>query len=99
MKKTNRHCQNFQKHLKRLKVDGYWVTHVPDLFYLSGFGAEGCWGLFGKRHAAMIVPMLAADQARELAKGFDILIMKKMAEVYGMIVEYAVKAGWEKVGY
>src|SRR5689334_20015018 len=99
MKKTNPHCENFQKQMAKLKVDGYWVTHIPDLFYLSGYGAEGCWGLIGKRHAALLVPMLAVDQARELAKGFEILQLKKMAEVYGMIVEYARNAGWKKVGY
>jgi len=48
MKSTNPHCKNFQKQLTRLKVDGYWVTHIPDIFYLSGYGAEGCWNLFGK---------------------------------------------------
>jgi len=99
MKQTNSHCRNFQKHLKRLKVDGYWVTHIPDLFYLSGYGAEGCWGLFGKREAAMLVPMLAVDQAEALAKGFDILHMKKLADVYGTIVDYAVKVGWKTIGY
>ena len=40
MKKTNLHCQNFQKSLSKLKVDAYWVTHIPDLFYLSGIDQE-----------------------------------------------------------
>src|SRR5258706_16421632 len=99
MKKTNRHCVNFQKHLSRLKVDGYWVTHIPDLFYLSGYGAEGCWGLIGRREAAMLVPMLAVDQAKALAIGFDIIQLKKMSEVYDLVVGYARKAGWKSVGY
>jgi len=99
MKKTHLHCQNFQKLLPRLKVDGYWVTHIPDLFYLSGFGAEGCWGLIGKRDAAMLVPMLAVDQAKSIAKGFEIIPLKKMSEVYALIVDYGVKNGWKKVGY
>ena len=66
MKKTNAHCEKFQKQLSKLKVDGYWVTHIPDLFYLSGYGGEGCWGLFGKKEAAMLVPMLAVDSAGDL---------------------------------
>src|ERR1019366_5490756 len=99
MNETNLHCQNFQKHLSRLKVDGYWVTHIPDLFYLSGYGAEGCWGLFGKKRAAMLVPMLAADQAVVIAKGFEIIQLKKFSEAYARVVEYAVKAGWKTIGY
>jgi Xaa-Pro aminopeptidase len=99
MKATNAHCRQFQKQLTRLKVDGYWVFHIPDLFYLTGYGAEGCWGLFGKRRAAMLVPMLAVDQAAALAKGFEILPLKKLSEVYGMVVDYAVKAGWKRIGY
>src|SRR5436190_1452127 len=99
MKPTNLHCTRFQKQLARMKVDGYWVTHIPDLFYLSGYGAEGCWGLFGKRECALLVPMLAVDQAAALAKGFEIIQLKKMSEVYGLIVDYAVKAGWKTAGY
>ena len=82
-----------------MKVDGYWVTHIPDLFYLSGYGAEGCLGLFGKTKAALLVPMLAEDQATTLAKGFEIIQLKKLSEVYGLIVEYATKAGWKTIGY
>lgn len=99
MTKTNAHCSAFQKQFNRLKVDGYWVSHIPDLFYLSGYGAEGCWGLFGKSRAALFVPMLAVDQAKALAKGFDIVQLKKLSEVYAMIVDYATRAGWTKIGY
>lgn len=99
MKRTNAHCESFQKQLTRLKVDGYWVTHIPDLFYLSGYGAEGCWGLFGKRQTAMLVPMLAVDQAAAIAKGFEIIPLKKLSEIYALVVDYAVKAGWKTIGY
>lgn len=97
--KTNTHCLSFQKQLRRMKLDGYWTLHLPDLFYLSGFGAEGCWGLIGTRHAAMLVPGLAAEQAAELAKGFTIIPLKKLSEVYALVVNYAVKAGWKTIGY
>src|ERR1051326_994936 len=97
--KTNNHCQNFQKHLSKLKVDGYWITHIPDLFYLSGYGAEGCWGLMGKRQAALLVPMLAVEQAAALAKGYEIIQIKKLSEVYKLVVDYALKAGWKTIGY
>jgi Xaa-Pro aminopeptidase len=99
MKAANAHCANFQKQLKRLKVDGYWINHIPDLFYLSGYGADSCWGLIGKRRAAMLVPMLAVDQATSIAKGFEIIQLKRFSEACNLVVDYAVKVGWKKIGY
>jgi len=93
------HCQNFQKHLKKLNVSGYWVTHVPDLFYLAGYASEGCWGLVGAKQAAMIVPGLAADQAAALAPEFKILTLKKASEAYQAVVDFALANKWTSIGY
>jgi Xaa-Pro aminopeptidase len=99
MTRVHSHCRQFQKHLSRLKVDGYWVSHIPDLFYLTGYGAEGCWGLFGKRRAIMMAPMLAVDQAKSIAKGFEIIPLKKLSEVFARVVDCVRQAGWKTVGY
>jgi len=96
---ANAHGRRFQKHLAKLKVDGYWVSHIPDLFYLTGYGAESCWGFFGKRRAALFVPMLAVEQVSALAKGFEIIQLKKLSEVYAVVLDYVVKAGWKTIGY
>jgi len=95
----NSHTAQFQKQLKSLGVSGYWISHVPDLFYLSGFAAEGCWGLIGSKQAAMLVPGLAADQAAALAKGFEILTVKKASDGYKTVIDYAIKNRWRRVGY
>ncbi len=99
MRKASPHSSAFQARLSRFKVDGYWVTHIPDLFYLSGYGAEGCWALIGKSKAAMFVPMLAVDQAKALAGGYEVVPLKKLSDGYGTMVDYAVKAGWKTIGY
>src|ERR1041385_2924009 len=99
MKKFNSHCAAFQKRLKKLGVEGYLVTHVPDLFYLAGYSAEGCLGIIGSRHAAMLVPGLAADQAAALAPGFEILTNKKASEAFANIIQYAAGKHWASVGY
>ena len=93
------HCAAFQKTLKGLAVQAYWITHVPDLFYLSGFGAEGCWGLIGEKSAAMLVPALASDQAKTLAKGFNILTSTRAINAYQTIVDFALAHGWKTIGY
>lgn len=98
-KKSVSHLNQFQKHLKSLKLDAYWVLHVPDIFYLAGFGAEGCWGVIGKGHAAMFVPGLATDQAEALAPEFKIHTLKRYAEAFQMVVDLAVAQKWKKIGY
>src|SRR5262249_16386818 len=94
-----RHCRDFQKHLKSLKVSAYWVSFVPDLFYLAGYSSEGCWGLIGPDYAYMMVPGLALDQARSIAKHFDVLTLKKASEAYAMLVDTAVKHRAKTIGY
>ena len=74
MNHFTKHCKDFQKHLKTLKVDAYWVSFVPDLFYLAGYASEGCWGLFGSNYAMMLVPGLALDQAKSIAKHIDVSV-------------------------
>src|SRR5437870_9188574 len=94
-----RHCRAFQKHLKKLKVSAYWVNFVPDLFYLAGYASEGCWGLIGPTYAEMLVPGLALDQAKAIAKGFKVTSVKKASDAYAAIVESAVKHKAKTVGY
>lgn len=97
--RPGRHGRNFQKQLKNLKVDGFWIIHVPDLFYLAGYASEGCWGLLGRRQAAMLVPGLVAEQAAALAQGFKVIPLKKLSEAYGVVTDFAARAGWKTVGY
>ncbi len=93
------HTRQFQQHLGKLKVSGYWISHVPDLFYLAGYGSEGCWGMIGPKQAAMLVPMLAADQAAALAGGYEILSATRATNAYATLVNFALTHKWKSVGY
>ena len=93
------HCLKFQKRLKTLGVSAYWFSHVPDLFYLSGFGCEGTWSLIGPRQATMIVPGLALEQAQDLAKGFKIHSVKKASDAYQLLMDTARASNWGSIGY
>lgn len=93
------HLHAFQSRLKALKADAYWVVHVPDLFYLTGFGAEGCWGVIGRTQAALLVPGLAADQAKALAPRCSVITIKRYAEAFKQVVELAASKGWTCIGY
>jgi Xaa-Pro aminopeptidase len=99
MSSVSLHTKQFQKLLKSMKVDGFWVTHIPDLFYIAGYGSEACWGLIGPKSAAMMVPGLAVDQARALAPGYTISQLTKSGEAFKGLVEYCLGQGWKTVGY
>ncbi len=101
MSTSHNHLVRFQKHLKTLGADAYWVTHIPDLFYLTGFGCEMTWALVGPTKALMIVPGLAEDQARALTKGVrvEIVSMKRGVDVLQLMVDTARKNGYKTVGY
>ena len=93
------HCRQFQKRLKTLKLSAYWVSHVPDLFYLSGYASEGCWGLIGPGYAHMVVPGLALDQAKSIARGFKVSSVKKASEAYAALVNLAKEHRARSIGY
>jgi Xaa-Pro aminopeptidase len=93
------HCRHFQKRLKKLKVDAYWVNHAPDLFYLAGFGSEGSWGLIGAGKACMIVPGLALVQAVSISRHFRVFSVKKASDAYGVLLNLAKENKWSSLGY
>lgn len=99
MPKTNPRCSRFQKRVKALGVDGYWVVHIPDVFYLAGYAQEGCWNLIGQTSAAMLVPGLAAEQASELVPGFKILTITRASDAFKSVAAHIEAMGWKRVGY
>ena len=99
MNSFNNHCRRFQKRLKALKVSAYWFTHGPDLFYLSGYAAEGCFALVGPRRALMLVPGLALEQASSIAGHFKVMSVKKASEAFDKITELALQNQWTSIGY
>jgi Xaa-Pro aminopeptidase len=93
------HLLLFQRRLDKLKVKACWINHQPDLFYLSGFGAESCWGIVGRKKAYMIVPALAQEQAASIVKNFSVVAVKKGSEIPALIADLCRKEGWTSVGY
>lgn len=98
-KRPSLHTRTFQKRIKPMNVDAFWVTHIPDLFYLAGYGAEYCWALIDARSATLMVPALAVDQARALAPGYTIVQQKKSTESFKALLDQAAASGWKRVGY
>lgn len=48
------------------KVDGFLTSDFPDVRYLTGFPAEGCFVLVSKSGDSIFAPLLLGDQAKML---------------------------------
>lgn len=59
--------------MREHKVDGYLVTHLPDLFYLTGFKSEGYYVLIGLEEAWLFLPKLLFQDGKESTQGFHCL--------------------------
>ncbi len=75
---------NETKRLKRLecilrsrKVDGLIVSSPSNLFYLTGFRADGCMGLMSPQGLEVFVHPLLFNQARDCTRGAKIVNAKE----------------------
>ena len=59
--------------MREHKLDGYLVTHLPDLFYLTGFKSEGYYALIGLEEAWLFFPKLLFQDGKESTQGFNCL--------------------------
>jgi len=59
--------------MREKKIEAYLVTHLPDLFYLSGFKSEGYYALVGLEEAWLFFPQLLFQHGKESTQGFQCL--------------------------
>lgn len=62
-----------RKILKQKRIGGFLITSPSNLFYLGGFRAEGSVGLVTQREARIFVPELLYEQAKEIARDFEVM--------------------------
>ncbi|MBA7510359.1 Aminopeptidase YpdF [subsurface metagenome] len=59
--------------LKQKRIGGFLITSPSNLFYLSGFRAEGSFALVTRSEAKIFVPELLYKQAKEIARNFEVM--------------------------
>lgn len=59
--------------LKERKLEGYLVTNLPDLFYLTGYKSEGYHALIGLEEAWLFLPNLLYQHGKDSTQGFNCL--------------------------
>lgn len=87
--------------LKQKRIGGFLITSPANLFYLSGFRAEGSFALVTQREAKIFVPQLLYEQAKEIVRNFEVMgFRNKLWEKLGKFLtgEKIRKLGFETGG-
>jgi len=68
-----RRIQALRDLLREKKLEAYLTTHLPELFYLTGFRSEGYYALIGLKEAWLFLPQLLFQHGKESTQGFKCL--------------------------
>ncbi len=82
--------------LETRKLDGYVVTGVSDLGYLTGLQSEGFSGLATAEKIFLFTSPLLAEQLRERAVGCRVIVGKRLSRAAKDICK---KYGFKRIGF
>ncbi len=93
----NKRIEQLRKGLRRSRLEGFLVKNPSNLFYLTGFCCEGCWGLITLREAVIFVPQLAYHQAKgDVYRGIRVSVF--VDSIYSEICDYLKRYRIKKLG-
>jgi Xaa-Pro aminopeptidase len=69
----NQRLRNLKAQLKEHQLDGLFVSHQPNIRYLTGFPAEDSWLLVTREKAFYITDSRYTLQARQGIKGIPVV--------------------------
>ena len=61
----------FRDLLADKKLDGYFLSHLSDLYYFTDYKSEGYFSLIGMHEAWLLLPNLLFEQAKATTRGFQ----------------------------
>ena len=87
--------------LKRKRIGGFLITSPSNLFYLSGFRAEGSFALVTQREERVFVPELLYEQAKKIVRNFEVIgfrnkLLQKLEKL--LVAEKIGRLGFEAGG-
>ncbi len=65
--------------LERRRLDGFFLSGVSDLYYLTGFHSEGFYGLITTKGCWLFVSALLAEQVRQNSPGCKLIVGKRLS--------------------
>ncbi|MBI4395847.1 MAG: aminopeptidase P family protein [Elusimicrobia bacterium] len=82
--------------LEGKKLDAYFFSGVSDLYYLTGFHAEGFYGLFTRKGQWLFSSALMADQVRQNTQGCRIIAGKRLS---ASLREIRLRDALKRIGF
>ena len=93
----NKRIVRLRKGLRRNGLEGFLLKNPSNLFYLTGFCCEGCWGLITQREAVIFVPLLAYHQAKGEVEQ-RVRVSTYEDSIYSTICAYLKRYKIKKIG-
>lgn len=91
----SKRMEMFRDLLKENNLDGYFLTHLSDLFYFTDYRSEGYFVLAGLEESWMILPNLLFEQGKASTKGFNCV----EGRLFPTLKEILSKNKLKKVGF
>lgn len=85
-----------KEYLIELNLDAFYVTHIPNIRYLSGFSGSSAYLIITKDKNYFFTDFRYESQSHEQVKGFDIIVNFSPAE---KIKETMAAGGFKNVGF
>jgi Xaa-Pro aminopeptidase len=82
--------------LDELSLDAFYITHIPNIRYITGFSGSSAFVLITKNQNYFLTDFRYKEQSAEQVKGFDIIINYLANEEMKKLFE---KHGFKKVGF
>src|SRR5690349_15865557 len=77
------------------ELDGYFVTHLSDLFYFTDYKSEGYYSLIGLKQSWLFLPNLLFEQGKATTRGF-VCVSGRLFPALNQIIE---KNKMKKIGF
>ena len=89
--------RKLRRKLQKHQIEALWVTHLPDVRYLSGYSGSSAVLVVTQRKAALFTDGRYTLQAKEEVKGASVVIAEKssMKEAAAWVSEEAESAGFD----
>jgi Xaa-Pro aminopeptidase len=85
-----------QELLENKKLDAFFITHIPNIRYLSNFSGSSAFVIISKGANYFITDFRYKDQSHAQVKGYEIIINYNNTEEIKKIFE---KNGFKKIGF
>jgi Xaa-Pro aminopeptidase len=81
--------------LREKKLDGYFMSHLSDMFYFTDYKSEGYMVLVGLEDAWMLLPNLLYEQGKSSTRGFHCL----QGKLFPAMKDIIQKRKMKKIGF